>query len=258
LLKKRKQVKHLKLSKNGACYHIILDRVAKLNALNRQLLQELLQTIENIENDSSCRVVLIESNSAEAFSSGVDLEELAAFKSIEDAREFGLLFDRVMIALLKLSRPIIVYIDGLAFGGGFALASAADLRIITENGKICFPAGRLGAILPPASTFMLNAIVGIGVSRDLLLSGRQVNAAEALQLRLVNRLVKSSEKVKIIRAETDNILKNSDTAIKMTRKITNQQLIVEIEKYNLTGAENFAYLAATEEWQKRITQFFKK
>jgi len=188
----------------------------------------------------------------------VDLEDLVAFKSIEEAREFGLLFDTVMLKLLKCSKPIIALIDGLAYGGGFALASAADLRIVTENSKISFPAGRLGAILPPASTFMLNALVGIGVSRDLLLSGRTVSASEALQLKLVNRLINAADKEKVLQDECANILKNSDTAIKMTRRITNQQLIVEIEKYNLTGAENFAYLAASAEWQKRINDFLKK
>jgi len=251
-------VKLIQLSKNGARHHLALNRTAKLNALNRQLLEELSSVIEKLEQDTSCRLVIIESNSTEAFSSGVDLEELAGFRSIEDAREFGLLFDSVMIKLLKFSKPIIALLDGLAYGGGFAIASAADLRIITENGNICFPAGRLGAILPPAATFMLNALVGIGVSRDLLLSGRKIAAKEALQLKLVNRLVNSKTKDTIIDNESNNILKNSDTAIKMTRRITNQQLIVEIEKYNLTGSENFAYLAATEEWQKRIAQFFKR
>ena len=82
---------------------------------------------------------------------------------------------------------------------------------------------------------MLNALVGIGVSRDLLLSGRTINAKEALQLKLVNRQIDSSEKEEALEYESENILRNSDTAIKMMRRITNQQLIVEIEKYNLTG-----------------------
>jgi len=221
-------------------------------------LQELLHVLQKLENDTSCRLIVIESSSSEAFSSGVDLEDLAAFKNIEEAREFGLLFDSVMIKLLKCTKPIVAVIDGLAYGGGFALASAADLRIITEKGKISFPAGRLGAILPPASTFMLNALVGIGISRDLLLSGRIVIASEALKLKLVNRLINAADKEKVLQDESASILKNSDTAIKMTKRITNQQLIVEIEKYNLTGAENFAYLAATKEWQKRIRDFIRK
>lgn len=251
-------MKLLQLSKKGSCYHLILDRPEKLNALNRQLLQELLSAFKNLEDNQTCRLVVLESSSSQAFSSGVDLEELAGFKNIEEAREFGLLFDTVMIHLLKFPKPIITFIDGPAYGGGFAIALSADFRIMTQNGKISFPAGRLGAILPPVSTFMLNALVGIGVSRDLLLSGRIIKADEALELRLVNRLINASEKEKELKQETNNILKNSDTALKMTKRITNQQLIVEIEKYNLTGSENFAYLAATEEWQKRISRFIRK
>ena len=251
-------MKHLIIQKTDSLYRILLNRTAKLNALNRQLLQELLQVFENLTHISDCRLVVLESNNAEAFSSGVDLEELASFKNIEEAREFAILLDKVLLGILKFTKPIIAVINGLAFGGGFAIASAADIRIITENGKICFPAGRLGAILPPASTFMLNALVSIGTSRDLLLSGREVKAEEAFQLNLVNRLISSSEIKKIVRDEANNILRNSDIATQMTRRITNQQLIVEIEKYNLTGAENFAYLAMTEEWNKRIKKFLKK
>ena len=251
-------MKHLIIKKTDSLYRILLNRTAKLNALNRQLLQELLQVFENLTHISDCRLVVLESNNAEAFSSGVDLEELASFKNIEEAREFAILLDKVLLGILKFTKPIIAVINGLAFGGGFAIASAADIRIITEKGKICFPAGRLGAILPPASTFMLNALVSIGTSRDLLLSGREVKAEEAFQLNLVNRLISSSEIKKIVRDEANNILRNSDIATQMTRRITNQQLIVEIEKYNLTGAENFAYLAMTEEWNKRIKKFLKK
>lgn len=251
-------MKHIIIQKTDSLYHILLNRADKLNALNRQLLQELLQVFEKLENTPYCRISVIKSNCTAAFCSGVDLEELAAFKNIEEARDFAILLDKVLIGILKFTKPIIAVINGLAFGVGFAISSAADIRIITNKGKICFPAGRLGAILPPASTFMLNALVSIGVSRDLLLSGREVNAEEAIRLNLVNRLISSTAIDKTIRDEANNILRNSDTAIQMTRRITNQQLIIEIEKYNLTGAENFAYLAMTREWNNRIKNFLKK
>jgi enoyl-CoA hydratase/carnithine racemase len=224
--------------------------------LNSLLLKELAKVVETLETDNACRMVALRSRH-KAFSSGVDLQQLLSFKSIEEARAFALHFDEVMIRLLKFSKPVIAVLNGLAYGGGFALASIADLRIMTENGKIAFPAGRLGAVLPPALTFMLNALVGIGVSRDLLMTGRTVLAEEAYNLRLVNRLIKTSEIDRILEHETAQILKSSDTALQMTRRITNQQLLVEIEKYNLTGAENFAFLASTKEWQKRIADFFR-
>lgn len=248
--------KNLEIISSGARTDIFLNRPDKHNALNDPLLNELSRAINKLENDNRCRLVTLRSRHT-AFSSGVDLEQLLSFKSIEEARAFALHFDETMIRLLKFSKPVIAVLNGLAYGGGFALASIADLRIMTENGKIAFPAGRLGAVLPPALTFMLNALVGIGVSRDLLMTGRTVLPEEAYDLRLVNRLIKSAEVDQVVDHETEQILKSSDTALQMTRRITNQQLLVEIEKYNLTGAENFAFLASTKEWQKRIAGFFK-
>ena len=90
------------------------------------------------------------------------------------------------------------------------------------------------------------------------MTGRLVKPEEAYQLRLVNRLTDAQSMQNLLSKEIERILKSSDTSLQMTRRITNQQLLVEIEKYNLTGAENFAFLSATEEWQKRIGEFFKK
>ena len=236
---------------------VYLNRQDKFNALNNELLAELAEVFTSLEKSASCRLIVLRSTNKKAFSSGVDLDQLLSFRSIEEARAFALHFDETMIRLLKFPKPLIAVIDGLAYGGGFALASIADLRIMTEKGSIAFPAGRLGAVLPPALTFMLNALVGIGVSRDLLMTGRTVLPEEAYNLRLVNRLIKSEDIEEVLTIETGQILKSSDTALQMTRRITNQQLLVEIEKYNLTGAENFAFLASTEEWQKRISGFFK-
>lgn len=251
-------MKFLKIEKNSERFDLILNRPEKFNALNRVFLEELFSALSEIEKDKNCRLLVLRSSVKNVFCSGVDLNELRSFKSIEKAHDFALLLDATMIRLLKFPKPVIAVIDGLAFGGGFALASVADVRIISEKGKIAFPAARLGAILPPSLTFMLNALVGIGVSRDLLMTGRVVEAGEAFRLRLVNRLIKSTEIEDCLDKEVANILKSPDTALRMTRRITNQQLLVEIEKYNLTGAENFAYLASTAEWQKRIASFFDK
>jgi enoyl-CoA hydratase len=248
----------LEIEKHDGFYNLFLNRSDKFNALNRPLLEELYQVLNDLEKDSQCRLVVLRSATNKAFCSGVDLDELLSFKSIEEARSFALMFDETMIRLLKFPKPIVAAMDGLAYGGGFAITSAADLRIITENVKIAFPAGRLGAILPPALTFMLNALVGIGISRDLLMTGRVVEAEEAYKIGLANRLVNSTELDKVVEKEVKAILRSSDTSLQMTRRITNQQLLVEIEKYNLTGAENFAFLASTEEWQNRIGAFFEK
>ncbi len=236
---------------------IIFNRPGKYNAIDKNFIRAFNEKLDILETDSKCRLIILRSSSANAFSAGVDLNELNNFKSIEEARAFAVMIDNLLIRLLKIEKPLIAIINGIAYGGGFAIASACDLRIITENGKICFPAGRLGAILPPALTFMLNALIGAGKSRDLLLTGRLVHADEALQLGLANRVIKSPELNGELSQIIDMILKSTDMSLQMTRRVTNHQLIVEIEKFNLSGADNFAYLASTKEWKDRISSFLE-
>lgn len=238
-------------------FDIILNRVEKYNALNFTLLQEIKDTLQDLAVNKQCRILVLRSNSSKAFCAGADLETLTHFKSTEQARDYALLLDAVMLAFLRFPKPIIAAIDGLAFGGGFALTAAADLRLGTERCKISFPATRIGAVLPPAVTYMLNALTGIGVSRDLQITGRVVKGKEALKLQLINRLVSAQELEICVEESVEQILRGSDLALEMTRRITNQQLIVDIEQFNLTAAEHFAYLATTKEWKKRISSFFE-
>jgi enoyl-CoA hydratase len=251
-------MKYLKIMKLDGRVDVYLNRPKKFNALNRGLIKEISLILSQLENDINCRLIVLRSTSEKAFCSGVDLDDLQSFKSIEEARNFALLLDEMFIKLLKFPKPVIAVINGFAYGGGFALTSAADVRIMDYKAEIAFPAGRLGAILPPALTYMLNALVGIGTSRELLMTGRTIKSEEALHLRMVNRLITSEEIEKAIEHETKDILKSTALSLMMTRRIINQQLIVEIEKYNLSGGENFAFLASTSEWQQRIKNFLKK
>ncbi len=248
------------IRKNDLAQHteLILNNPGKRNAMNSAFLQTLNRMLSEAEARKETRLLVIKSAVPAVFCAGVDLSELHHFKSAEQARDFALLFDRTLINLLKFSKPILALMDGLAFGGGFALASAADIRIMTSNGKIAFPAGRLGAILPPAATLMLQALCGAGTSRDLLLTGRTVQADEAQRLGLVNRLAGAGDAESILEETMAAMLASTDLALELTRRTVNQPLLSAIEKFNHTAAENFAFLSITDEWQKRMAAFVKK
>jgi len=237
---------------------LILNYPNKLNAMGSQFLRQLNSMLNDIRHHEKARLLVIKSAVPGVFCSGVDLKELHGFPSVEEARNFAILFDNTLIGLLKFPKPVVAVLDGLAFGGGFALASAADLRIITDNGKIAFPAGQLGAILPPSATLMLQALIGQGHSRDLLLTGRKVLADEALRIGLVNRFSKVEQLKNILYQTIRQILLSGDLALELTRRTVNQPLLADIEKYNHTSAENFAFLSATNEWKKRMAGFVKQ
>jgi len=237
---------------------LTLNRPQKHNAFNMQLLRELEKAFTELAGNNKVRLVIMTGAGDKSFSSGVDLSEMADFQNIEQARTFALQLETTMGVLLRFPKPLIAAINGYAFGGGYGLASSADVRVMVNDGKIGFPAVRLGAILPMGCTLRLNALIGSGRSRELLLSGRIVEAQEALQVGLVNKITSREtlmDEAKNIAAE---ILKGSDLALEMTKQVTNQELLSQLQQYSVSAAENFAYLAFTDEWQTRMRNFLKK
>ncbi len=234
---------------------VTLNRPDKHNAFNLPLLQELEQTFLNLAEENKVRAAILTGAGEKSFSSGVDISELIRFQTVEEARAFALQLESANMALLRFPKPLIAAINGYAFGGGYGLASNADVRLMVPEGKIGFPAVRLGAILPMGCTLRLNAIIGSGHSRELLLTGRTVDAEEAKRIGLVHFIVSRDNLMAEAKNITADILKGSDTALEMTKLMVNQELLSQMQQYSATAAENFAYLAFTDEWRNRIRAF---
>jgi len=251
-------MKYLTIEKQNNIALLTLNRPQKHNAFDLEFLMELEKAVQQLRQDKSTRLLIITGAGEKSFSSGVDLAALVQFKSIEQARAFALQLEATMTALLRFPKPVIAAINGYAFGGGFGLASNADVRLLVDSVKIGFPAVRLGAILPVGCTLRLNALIGSGRSRELLLSGRILQAEEALQIGLVNEITSNEKLIPRAFEIAEEILKGSDLALEMTKQITNQDLLIQMEKYSVSAAENFAYLAFTDDWKNRIQTFMKK
>lgn len=251
-------MEYLIIEKKNDIAVLTLNRPNKKNAFNLPFLKELQSAVEKLAADKNTRLLIISGAGENVFSSGVDLSELIKFNSINDAREFAVQLEETMMALLRFPKPLIAAMNGHALGGGFGLAASADIRIMVNEGKIGFPAVRLGAILPIGCTLRINALVGAGNTRELLLSGRLLDSKESLKMGLIHKV---SEKENLLQEALNyaaEILKGSDEALRLTKEMTNQQLLVEIAQYTINFQESFAYLAFTDEWQNRIKSFLKK
>ncbi len=250
-------MKYVKLEFRENTAVLTLNRPEKRNAFNFEFLQELQKSFETVADNPQARLLILSAAGDSVFSSGVDLSELIRFKNVNEARRFALQLEATNETLLKLPKPVIAVINGHALGGGFGLASNADIRLLASQAKVGFPAVRLGAILPAGCTLRLNALIGAGRTRELLLSGRMVEADEAQSMGLVNE-VWPREKIFNRALEIgEAVLSASDEALMMTKQLVNQELLVQIQQYALASAENFAYLAFTDEWQQRIGDFLK-
>lgn len=233
------------------------NRPEKYNAFNSELLTEL-DTLLNRERQNTGLKVLIITGNGKAFSSGVDLKTLTELTTVEKARKFALLLENTSEMIYNFNKPTIALINGIALGGGFGYATAADIRIMSETAKVGYPAVKLGAILPATCTMYLKALIGDGRSKDLLLTGRMIEYQEALTIGLVNYTVPTEQLENFAFKLAKQISEAPALALEYTKNTINFTTKREIEAAKLYAADNFAFLSQTEAWQKRIKNFINK
>src|SRR5687767_2100504 len=183
---------NLLLEHDGAVAILTLNRPTVLNALNRPTLDELRQAMLDLKRDDTVRVVIITGAGEKAFVAGADINELAV-QVPTSGREHALAGQHVFDLIENLGKPVIAAINGFALGGGCELAMACTLRVAADTAKLGQPEINLGILPGYGGTQRLARLVGKGIALDLLLSGRQISATEALQIGLVNRVVPSAE-----------------------------------------------------------------
>lgn len=168
---------------------ITLNRPRVLNALNMPLTLELDQAIVHCEEDDEVKAIVITGAGEKAFSAGADIHEMADVPQEELDQRMGKRGEATW-HLATCRKPIIGALNGLAYGGGAVLASTFDIRIGCERTRFRFLAATYGRI---NSSWTLPIIVGMPMAKELLYTGRVVEAGEAKEIGLLNRMVPSSE-----------------------------------------------------------------
>jgi enoyl-CoA hydratase/carnithine racemase len=192
---------------------VTLDRPAKRNAIDAEMVAELHQVCAALE--AQPRLLLITGGEAGLFAGGADVAQLrdrdrmAALAGINVA-----IFERIR----RLPMPTLAAVDGPALGGGAELAYACDLRICTARAFFGQPEVRLGIVAGAGAMYRLPALVGETMAKELLFTGRRVPAAEALAIRLVNRVVaEPTELLHTAHALLDEIAAGSALAVRLTK-----------------------------------------
>ncbi|MCA2977204.1 MAG: enoyl-CoA hydratase/isomerase family protein [Myxococcaceae bacterium] len=176
----------LNASIDGGLGHLEINRPEVRNAINRELLDALHETLDAWRERDEVRAVVVSGAGGKAFASGADIAELKARTHREAF--FGLnqaLFQK----LEDFPRPTLAAIDGFALGGGLELALACDLRVASRAAKLGLPEVSLGLFPGAGGTWRLPRVVGLGRAKELVFTGRLIGADEAFALGLVERLV---------------------------------------------------------------------
>ncbi len=175
-------------NKNGTLY-ITINRPQKLNALNKDVLKELAETIKDANNNPEIRAVLITGAGEKAFVAGADISEFQNY-TLEEGKSLAKTGqENVFNAIENCSKPVIAAINGFALGGGLELAMACHIRIASNNAKLGLPEVTLGLIPGYGGTQRLAQLVGKGVAFEMIFTADMINAEKALQIGLVNHVV---------------------------------------------------------------------
>ncbi len=248
---------HLQVSYDGPLCWLTVNRPEKHNALNRELMTELQEALQQIRHRKDARVVLVSGAGEKAFIAGADLNELSGLSTLE-AYETAERGQQVFRMLELLGKPSIAVIRGWALGGGLELALACDLRIASEGARLGLPEVSLGLIPGYGGTQRLAQLIGSGPALQMILSAQPVRAAEALRLGLVNQVVPERELRDQAQALALAIAAHSPLALELARTAVKQARLLPLEQGLALERSLFAQACSSEDGREGTSAFLQK
>ena len=212
----------------GAVAVLTIDRPKALNALNPEVLADLKAAFEGIDQNT-VRCVVLTGAGDKSFVAGADIGSMSTMTKAE-GEAFGKLGNDIFLMIESFPLPVIAAVNGFALGGGCELAMSCDIRICSDNAMFGQPEVGLGITPGFGGTQRLPRIVGLGMAKQLLYTARNIDAAEALRIGLVNAVVPQAELLDTAVKMANNVAKNAPIAVRACKKAVNEGMQVSIDK----------------------------
>jgi enoyl-CoA hydratase len=248
---------NLLLERDGAVAVITINRPQVLNALNLATIDELRRAALGLKHDAAVRVIVITGAGDKSFVAGADVNELAVQTPVQ-GKELALRGQHVFDLIENLGKPVIAAINGYALGGGCELAMACTLRVAADTARIGQPEINLGIIPGYGGTQRLSRLVGKGIALEMLLTGRHITAAAALQIGLVNRVVPAAHLLSEARALAAELALKAPIAVQLIIEAVHRGLEVSFDKAQFLEAALFGLVASTDDMREGTRAFLEK
>jgi methylglutaconyl-CoA hydratase len=247
----------IKLAYDSRIATITFNRPEKRNALSVQMIEEILAALSEVEKSDA--LVLIVTGAGKAFCAGMDLEELKSLtgKSPAENVEDSLRMARLFRAVFEFPKPTIAAVNGAAMAGGAGIATMCDFTLALAESTFGYTEVRIGFI-PAIVSSVLVWQVGHKVARDLLLTGRVFEAAEAQVLKLVNEVVSPKRLLPRAKELAQQLQENSPTALRVTKQLLNSYLAKPLEQQIQHAVQQNADIRQTADFQEGVASFLEK
>lgn len=249
--------KTIQLAYESGIATITLNRPDKRNAISFELVGELMKALDEIEA-SPANVVLL-TGTGKAFCAGLDLDELKSLlgktheENVTDSATMAAMFRR----LYDFPKPTIAAVNGAAIAGGTGLATMCDFTLAVPEAKFGYTEVRIGFV-PAIVSSVLVWQVGHKIARDLLLTGRLFDAAEANRYGLVNEIVPAERLLDRARQLAAQLLENSPSSVRATKRLINSFIAEQLDVQIATAIEDNARIRTTADFREGISSFLEK
>lgn len=237
----------------GGCAILTLARPEVRNVINLDMIQEIRAALQRLEQDPEVRVLVLQGEGGKAFAGGADIAQLRERRTLDAFQQVNA---RLFQELEDFAHPTIAAIEGFALGGGCELAMACDLRVAGEGSRLGFPEVGLGIFPAAGGTHRLPRLVGIGKAKELVFTGRIIDAAQAHSIGLVEYVVPQGEALAKARGLAGEIARNGSLAVRVAKlafnAIARGDAPEPIEKFGQ------AILFESEDKHDRMTAFLER
>lgn len=246
----------LKTEQRGNICICTISAPKTLNALNSNILNELNDFIDTL-NTQTTRCLILTGDGEKSFVAGADISEMANLNE-EEGFAFGKRGADVFRRIETLPIPVIAAVNGFALGGGCELAMACDIRICSENARFGQPEVGLGIIPGFSGTWRLSRLVGMGMAKQLIFSGKNIRADEALRIGLVNAVYSQAELMNEAIALAEAIASNAPIAVAAAKECINEEYDLPADEAIRYENELFGNCFATTDQKNGMKAFLNK
>jgi enoyl-CoA hydratase len=251
------EFKYVIYEKSDGVATITLNRPDALNAFSKEVVEEILHAIEDVRADETIRVVVLTGAGEKAFSAGADIKAMAGMTALK-ARELSLMGEKLCTSLENLEKPVVAAINGYALGGGLEVAMSCDLRIASENAKMGQTEINIGLIPGWGGTQRLTRLVGMTKAKEMVYTGKILDAKTAEQIGLLNMVVPADKFKETVRQFAQDLASKAPVAVRVAKVLINRGSDVGLESALALEREGFGVVGSSEDLKEGVSAFAEK